>query len=421
MSAEDSTVKQQHGETTEHQTIRLHPQIERPPDLPPAPVGRAKILIGAVLLILITAGAVTFLTRRGEADALAKEAEAIAIPTVAVVQPEIEAGTDELVLPGNLLAYEESPIFARTNGYLLKWYRDIGSHVKKGELLATIDTPEVDQELSQARANREQIRAALELAKISADRWENLRKTDSVSQQEADQQTSGYEQAKANLAAADANVRRLEQLESFKNVYAPFDGVITRRTVDPGALINAGSATGAQMFNIARVDPLRVYVSVPQAYAPMMKAGLNATVTLQEFPGQKFKGTVVRTANAIDTGTRTLNTEVDVPNEDGKLLPGSFGQVHFAIGVSVPRITIPVNAMIFRAEGPQAAVVGSDGKVQLHSIAIGRDFGNTIEILGGVEAGNQVIINPSDSLEAGQQVRVAKPDNAKPTNGGSRS
>ncbi len=408
MSIEQPTVPRPQGETDEQPT-RAHPQIERPPDLPPAPAIRAKIMVGAVLLVLITAGAVTLLTKKGEANALAKETDEIAVPTVAVVQPTKGPGSDELILPGNLQAFIESPIFARTNGYLLKWNRDIGSHVEKGELLATIDTPEVDQELSQARASREQIKAALGLAKISADRWENLRKTDSVSQQEADQQTSGYEQAKANLAAADANVRRLEELESFKNVYAPFTGVITRRNVDPGALINAGSATGAQLFNIARVDPLRVYVSVPQAYAPMMKAGVQAAVTLQEFPGQKFTGTIARTADAIDTGTRTLLTEVDVPNKDGKLLPGSYGQVHFVTGNSVPRITIPVNAMLFRAEGPQAAVVGTNSKVQLHSIVIGRDYGNTIEILDGLEATDQVIINPSDSLEAGQQVHVAKP------------
>ena len=304
----------------------------------------------------------------------------------------------------------ESPIFARTNGYLLRWYKDIGSKVKKGELLAAIDTPEVDQELSQARANREQIKAALGLAKISADRWENLRKSDSVSQQETDQQASGYQQALANLAAADANVRRLEELESFKNVYAPFSGVLTRRNVDPGALINSGAqAAGRELFDIARVDPLRVYVSVPQAYAPNMKVGVKADVTLQEFPGEKFLGTVARTADAIDPATRTLNTEVDVPNKDGKLLPGSFGQVHFATGTSVPRITIPVNAMLFRAQGPQVAVVDKDGKVHLRPINIGRDYGATLEILGGIDASDQIVINPSDSLEDGQQVHVAKP------------
>jgi RND family efflux transporter MFP subunit len=382
----------------------------QPSDRGPAPVSRAKLLVGAALLVLITAGAVTFLNRKSEADALAKETEAVAVPTVAVVQPASEPGNDELVLPGNLQAFIESPIFARTNGYLLRWYKDMGSKVEKGELLAAIDTPEVDQELSQARSGREQVKSALELAKISADRWANLRKSDSVSQQEADQQASGYQQALANLSAADANVRRLEQLESFKNVYAPFSGVLIRRNVDPGALINSGAgAAGKELFDIARVDPLRVYVSVPQAYAPNIKAGIKANVTLQEFPGQKFVGTVARTADAIDPATRTLNTEVDVPNKDGKLLPGSFGQVHFANGTSVPRITIPVNAMLFRTEGAQVAAVDKDGKVHLRPISIGRDFGTTVEILGGLDVNDRIIINPSDSLEEGQQVHVAKP------------
>ncbi|HKN70463.1 MAG TPA: efflux RND transporter periplasmic adaptor subunit [Terriglobales bacterium] len=397
--------------TTEpNETEAVRPDDYQPSDVGPNPAGRAKLLIGAVLLVLITAGAVTFLNRKSETDALAKETEAVSVPTVAVVQPQAEPGNDELVLPGNLQAFIESPIFARTNGYLLRWYKDMGSKVEKGELLAAIDTPEVDQELSQARASREQIKAALGLAKISTDRWANLLKSDSVSQQEADQQASGYQQALANLAAADANVRRLEELESFKNVYAPFSGVLTRRNVDPGALINSGAqAAGRELFDIARVDPLRVYVSVPQAYAPNIKAGMKANVTLQEFPGQKFLGTVVRTAEAIDLATRTLNTEVDVPNKDGKLLPGSFGKVHFATGTSVPRITIPVNAMLFRAEGPQVAVVDKDGKVHLRPISIGRDFGATLEILGGLDVSDQIVINPSDSLEEGQKVHVAKP------------
>jgi len=395
----------------QNETEPVRPDDYRPSDRGPAAAGRGKILIGAALLVLITAGAVTFLNRNTESDALAKETEAVRVPTVAVVQPQSEPGNDELVLPGNLQAFEESPIFARTNGYLLRWYKDMGSKIQKGELLAAIDTPEIDQELSQARASREQIKAALELAKISADRWANLRKSDSVSQQEADQQASGYQQALANLAAADANVRRLEQLESFKNVYAPFSGVLTRRNVDPGALINSGAGVaGKELFDIARVDPLRVYASVPQAYAPNMKVGMKANVTLQEFPGQKFLGTVVRTADAIDPATRTLNTEVDVPNKDGKLLPGSFGQVHFATGTSVPRITIPVNAMLFRAEGPRVAVVDKDGKVHLRPISIGRDFGATLEILDGLDVSDQIVINPSDSLEEGQKVHVAKPN-----------
>ncbi len=389
---------------------RHHPEIDRPPDLPPAAPRRALLLIGAVLLVLVTAGAVTLLTRQTEANALAKETEAVSVPAVAVVQPVSESTTDELVLPGNLQAYEESPIFARTNGYLVRWNKDIGSKVNKGELLATIDTPEVDQELSQARASREQIKAQLELAKISAERWTNLRKSDSVSQQEADQQTSGYQQAQANLAAAEANVRRLEQLESFKNIYAPFSGVLTRRNVDPGALINAGAqTTGKELFDIARVDPLRVFVNVPQAYAPSIKTGMKATITLQEFPGQKFAGSIARTADAIDPATRTLLSEVDVPNRDGKLLPGSFGQVHFAAGTNIPRLTVPVNTMLFRAEGPRVAVVDQDGKVHLRSITIGRDFGASLEILGGIDPMDRVIMNPADSLEEGQQVHIAKP------------
>jgi membrane fusion protein, multidrug efflux system len=340
--------------------------------------------------------------------ALAKETERSTIPTVAIVHPLAETPDEELVLPGSLQAFEESPIYARTSGYLVRWYKDIGSRVKEGDLLATIDTPEIDQELNQTRAARQQIVAQLELARISAQRWENLRKSDSVSAQEADQQTSGYQQAQANLASADANVRRLEQLESFKRVYAPFSGVITKRNVDPGALINAGAgAAGRELFDIARVDPLRVFTSVPQAYAPFIKVGGQTTVTLQEFPGQKFAARVARTAESIDPTTRTLLTEVDVPNKDGRLLPGSFGEVHFAVGSNVNKVTVPVNAMLFRSEGPRLAVVDGNGKIQLRTINIGRDYGTSLEILGGVSTEDRVVINPPDSLEEGQQVNVA--------------
>ncbi len=313
------------------------------------------------------------------------------------------------MLPGTLQAYEESPIYARTNGYLLRWYKDIGSRIEQGELLAKIDTPEVDQELLQTRATRQQVEAQLQLARTSAERWQNLRQTDSVSQQEADQQSSAYQQSQANLAAADANVRRLEELESFKNVYAPFSGVLTRRNVDPGALINAG-AGGRELFDIAKVDPLRVYVSVPQAYAPNIKVGMKSYVTLQEFPGQKFVGSVARTADSIDTATRTLLTEVDVPNKQRHLLPGSFGEVHFSVDSNANKLVVPINALMFRAQGAQVAVVGADGKVQLRPITIGRDYGATLEILDGLSAQEQVIANPSDSLESGQPVRVVTPE-----------
>ena len=396
------------------------PGIQPPPQLPPAPPRKAMTIVGILLVVLVLAGGLTMLARITHERALAKETEIETVPTVAVVNPLPEKPDEDLVLPGSLLAYEESPIYARTNGYLVKWYKDIGSRVSKGELLAKIDTPEVDQELNQSRAARQQIVAQMEIAKITADRWANLLKTDSVSAQEADQNASGYKQAQANLAAADANVRRLEQLEGFKDVYAPFTGVLTKRNVDPGALINAGAqAAGRELFDIARVDPLRVYTSVPQAYAPYIKVGAKTFVTLQEFPGQKFVATVARTAEAIDPGTRTLLTEVDVPNKDGRLLPGSFGEVHFAVGSNVNKVTVPVNTMLFRAQGAQVAVVGPDNKIQLRPINIGRDYGTTLEVLGGVAPSDQIVVNPPDSLEEGQQVNVAQPQQGQQKGGAS--
>jgi multidrug efflux system membrane fusion protein len=395
----------------QQQARHQHAGIQKPPEVPPAPPRKAMMIVGVMLLVLLLAGALTLWDHVTHERALAMETERETVPTVAVVYPQSEKPDEDLVLPGSLLAYEESPIYARTSGYLVRWYKDIGSRVEKGELLAKIDTPEVDQELNQTRAARQQILAQMDLAKISADRWENLRKTDSVSAQEADQYESGYKQSQANLAAADANVRRLEQLEGFKDVYAPFSGVLTRRNVDPGALINAGAgAAGRELFDLARVDPLRVYTSVPQAYAPFIKVGAKTAVTLQEFPGQKFFGKVARTAESIDPATRTLLTEVDVPNKDGRLLPGSLGEVHFAVGSGVNKVTIPVNAMLFRAEGPRVAVIGPGGKVQLRPINIGRDYGATLEVLGGVSPTDQIVINPADSLEDGQRVNVVQPN-----------
>lgn len=384
------------------------PQTTPPPKLAAAAPRKALFFVGLIVVVLLVAGAVSLLTRMHSSRVLAETTVQNAVPSVAVVHPTAEKPDEELVLPGTLQAYVESPIYARTNGYLLRWYKDIGSHVKQGELLADIDTPEVDQELMQARAARQQVVAAMDLAKINSDRYQSLRKTDSVSQEEADTQSSGYQQATANLAAADANVKRLQELEGFKHVYAPFDGVITKRTVDPGALINAGAgAAGRELFDIARTDPLRVYVAVPQTYAPAIHDGLDAVVTLQEFPGQKFSASVTRTADAIDPVARTLNTEVDVPNKDGKLLPGSFGEVHFKPNINAKKVTVPVNAMLFRREGAQVAVVGPDGKVQLRHISIGRDYGTTLEIVGGVDANDLVIVNPSDSIEDGEKVNIA--------------
>jgi len=395
-------MKQIQEETMPETTSAPHPE---PSGQPQKPHAARALLVG--LLLLLAAGGFAIARRMNEGRVLAKETEKLAIPAVAVINLTAEPASDELVLPAQLQAYVESPIYSRTNGYLLRWYKDIGSHIAKGELLADIDTPEVDQELSQARATREQVRAQLELAKSSAERWISLRKSDSVSQQEADQQISAYTQAKANLAASEASVRRLEELESFKHIYAPFSGVLTQRNTDLGALISAGSTSQTKgLFNLAQVDPLRVYVSVPQTYSPTIHAGMSTYIEMDEFPGQKFPGKVVRSADAIDPATRTLLTEVDVPNKQGHLLPGSYAKVHFAVPVRTTRITVPVNTLLFRSEGIRVAVVGSDSRVHLKAILIGRDFGTNVEILGGLDPSDQVVVNPADSLDDNQLVTV---------------
>jgi RND family efflux transporter MFP subunit len=368
---------------------------------------RGYLLAAILAVVFLVLAVVGIASRFGERRALAKETETLAVPTVAVIHPKTEPPQEQLVLPSSLQAYTESPIYARTNGYLKKWYRDIGSKVKQGELLAEIETPEIDQELMQARAAHDQAVAQLQIAETSAKRWETLQKMDAVAQQETDERNSGYIQAKANVAAADANVRRLENLEGFKRVYAPFSGVITRRNVDIGALINAGNTgPNQQLFNIAKVDPIRVYVSVPEIYAPSVKPGVRAQIELASLQGQQFTGNVVRNADAIDPSSRTLLTEIDVPNPKGELLPGAFAQVHFQLKVQVPRLSIPVNAMLFRAEGVRAAVVDGSGKVKMKAIVIGRDYGRDVEVLSGIEASDLVVLNPSDSLEDGQQVTM---------------
>jgi RND family efflux transporter MFP subunit len=384
----------------------LEPEAEILTSQPPA---SRRWMMAALLAVLglFAAGALSIKARAKEQTALSAETARLAVITVSTGYPQPEPRSNELELPGSVQAYTESPIYARTNGYLLRWYKDIGASVQKGELLADLDTPEVDQELSQAQAARQQMVAALDLARTSADRWRELRRTDSVSQQELDQKTSDYAQAQANMAAADANVRRLQEMESFKHVYAPFAGVLTRRNVDIGALVNAGNGgSGKELFNLALIDPLRVYVSVPEADAPSIRAGMRAWIGLAEFPASRFGGTVVRTANAIDQNTRTLLTEVDVPNKAGRLLPGAYAQVHFDVPVNGMRLSVPSSAMLFRSEGPSVAVVGPGDRVQLRPIAIGRDFGTSLEILQGVKANDRVVENPPDSLENGQVVRV---------------
>ena len=392
------------------QEIILETEMEHasvgPPSQPPKKPNYAVLWV--VLALLIVGGAITATMRFGERRALARETEALSVPNVIVIHPKPEPPQQELILPSTLQAYIESPIFARTNGYLARWYLDIGSRVRQGQLLADIETPEVDQELMQARAARDQADAQLNLAKTSAARWENLRKMDAVAQQETDERSSSYAQQQAALASATANVRRLEQLESFKHIYAPFAGVITKRNTDIGALINAGNSANQELFDIAQISPIRVYVDVPEIYAPSVRPGVPGSIELPAFPGERFAGKVVRTAEAIDPATRTLRTEIDVPNRDNRLLPGAYAQAHFDLKVSTPRMSVPVNALLFRAEGPRAAVVAEDGKVHLAPVIIGRDYGTEVEILGGLKASDSIVLNPSDSIEEGQTVRVGK-------------
>ncbi|HZR57843.1 MAG TPA: efflux RND transporter periplasmic adaptor subunit [Terriglobales bacterium] len=370
---------------------------------------RGYLLITVVAIVLAVAVIVGVLSRISDSHALAKETETLAVQSFSVIKPKAEPPQQELVLPSTLQAYTESPIYARTNGYLAKWYKDIGSRVTKGELLAEIETPEIDQELAQSRAAQEQANAQLALAKTSAQRWANLQKMDAVAQQETDERTSSYTQGQAALAAATANVRRLEQLESFKRVYAPFSGVITKRNIDIGALINAGNGgTNQELFDMARIDPIRVYVDVPENYTPSIHSGVHAKIELAALVGKQFTGNVVRTSDSIDPATRTLRTEIDVPNPKGELLPGSYAQVHFALNVQTPGLSVPVNALLFRAEGPRAAVVDSQGKVHLKPVVIGRDYGTAVQILGGLSPNDSIILNPSDSLEEGQQIQVSK-------------
>jgi RND family efflux transporter MFP subunit len=367
-------------------------------------------LLAAILgFIFVIIAAVGLSMRLSERRALAKETEEIAVPSVEVVHPALEPPQSDLVLPSTLQAYIESPLYARTTGYLGRWYKDIGSKVRKGELLADIETPEVDQELMQSRAARDQAEAQLKLAQSSAKRWENLQKMDAVSQQETDERSSSFTQGQASLNAANANLRRLEQLESFKHIYAPFSGVITTRNTDIGALVNAGNTgPNQELFIVAQLDPIRIYVNVPETDSPSIRKGVQTDIQVPALIGQHFTGSVVRTAEAIDPTTRTLNTEIDVRNPAGRLLPGSYAQVHFALKQQIQRLTVPANALLFRAEGPRVAVVGPGTKIQLRPVDIGRDFGTTVEIVSGLQQSDAIVISPSDSLEDGEVVRVAQ-------------
>ena len=390
--------------------------LEEPNSHPPTS-GRSRLLGWFIVLSLVflIVGLYNILQRRSERGVLAQQTERLSVPHVAVIHATPVESDPGLILPGNIQSYVESPIYARTNGYLKKWYKDIGSHVKEGDLLADIDTPEVDAQLSQARADLATAQANVKLAGVTAERYEGLLKSDAVSKQEVDNYTGDYSAKQAMVSSAEANLKRLEDLESFKHVYAPFSGVITQRNVDIGTLINAGNGGNArEMFDLAQTDPLRVYVSVPQSYVPSIRVGLKACLELSEFPDRKFCGQVVRTANAVDPNSRTLLTEVDVPNPSGTLLQGEYAEVHFDVQLTGSRLSLPINALLFRPEGTMAAVVGSDNRLTLKKLSIGRDFGNSVEVLQGIDQRDSIVINPADSLENGEQVTLSQNNDPAP-------
>ena len=366
---------------------------------------RARVLM-LVMLVLLAAGAGrTILSRISNANALEAGTAERAKVYVKTALPKSDAAGQTVSLPGTLQGYVQSPIAARASGYLKRWTHDIGSRVAKGALLAEIEAPEIDQQHSQAIAVREQTASSLGLAKSTRERWEALKKRDAVSQQDLDEKRSGEVQATANLAAADANVERLRQLEGFKRVVAPFAGVITRRNVDVGDLIEAGGGAGRVLFTLTQTDPLRVYIYVPQAYSQLVKPGQEVSITQAELRGQVFRGTVARTAGSIDAATRTMQVEIQLPNRDGLLLPGAYVQAALPLAAS-KALVIPANTLMIRSEGTLVAVVGADGRIKLKLIKVGRNYGQTVEVIDGVSATDQLVLNPSDSLGEGDTVTV---------------
>jgi RND family efflux transporter MFP subunit len=341
--------------------------------------------------------------------ALNTETAQAALTAVSVVSPKRTTPADEIILPGNVQPYITSPIYARTNGYLKKWYFDIGAHVKQGQLLAVIETPEVDQQLQQARSNLLTAQANLELASITKARYQGLLKSNAVSQQDVDNAVGTYNANKAIVDADKAAVEQYSALVSFEKVYAPFDGVITARNTDTGDLINSGSTSNVKtdLFHIAQPGKLRVYVNVPEEYSRGIKVGMTADLSLAEFPDRKFQGKLVRTADDINLTTRTLLIEIDVENPTGTLLTGSYAEVHLAVPTQASTFLVPVNTLIFRTEGLRVGIV-KDGKVVLAAVTPGHDFGDQIEIVSGLKSDDQVIINPPDSIVSGQEVQIVQ-------------
>src|ERR1700692_3779009 len=365
----------------------------------------------AIVALLVTGGLVGsgIRSRVTASSKLRTETSQVALTAVSVVSPQRTTPAQEIILPGNVQPYITSPIYSRTNGYLQKWYVDIGAHVKQGQLLAVIETPEVDQQLEQSLSNLNTAKANLALSEITKNRYEGLLKTNAVSQRDVDNAVGTYNANKAIVDASQANVKQLQALQSFERIYAPFDGVVTARNTDIGDLINSGSAGGVKtdLFHIAQPGKLRVYVNVPEEYSQGVNVGMTADLVLAEFPGRKFQGKLVRTADAINVTTRTLLIEIDVDNPTGTLFTGSYAEVHLKVPTQANTFLLPVNTLIFRSEGLQVGVVNNES-VTLATVTPGHDFGDQIEIVAGLKASDQVIINPPDSIISGQKVQIAQ-------------
>ncbi len=395
----------------------VNPIVGDPPDAMPPPRGRLSVglLLGLLALGLSALAIIGWFVYKGistrvlAAKALVVQTHEDSVLTVSVTHPTLGAAAQDLVLPGNTQAFIDAPIYARISGYLKKWYADIGTHVHKGDILAEVEAPEADQQLRQAEADLESAKANLSLSEVTATRILNLQKKGVVARQDGDNATADLNAKRAAVASAAANVKRLQDLQSYEKIYAPFDGVITARNTDIGALIDAGSnpSSGKELFHISAIQKLRVFVSVPEDYEQAAKIGSHATLTLNEFPGRRFPGTIVRDANSIDMTSRTLLVEVDVDNPTGELLPGAYVAVHLKFSGTVANaMTIPVTTVMFRSEGIRAAVV-RDGKAVLLPITVGRDFGDSLEVLSGLRPQDQLIVNPPDSLISGTPVRIA--------------
>ncbi|MFA6301634.1 MAG: efflux RND transporter periplasmic adaptor subunit [Legionella sp.] len=362
-------------------------------------------LIPAALFFLLLF--LMILVRVQAAVALRNRTEDYAITRVAVLVAKAETGEDKIVLPGNVQAWHESPIYARTNGYLKKWYVDIGSHVKQGDLLAVIETPELDAQARQAKADLNTAIANNTIAQSTAKRWMNLVKTESVSKQDRDEKVSAAQAAAATVIAAKANLDRLEELVGFERVLAPFDGVITLRATDIGDLIDAGSSTSTSpLFRMAQTNPLRVYVQIPQYYSDRIKANMNVSLHFAELPKKEFPAKLLETAQAIDPNTRTLLAQFVVENKKGELFAGAYTQMWFTLPIPAQTVVLPVNTLLFRAQGLQVAKVNKDNKIELVSVSLSRDFGSTVEIATGVTPGDKIVVNPPDAISNGETVRV---------------